>query len=1099
MSIRAFALLALLSLCPLAGRAQTAPEREQTDEGCPEQRIADYLERHGDYGRIDPTVMLELSRQTKREIDARRLTPASINGNAWKSIGPTNGAGRATALALHPTMPGTLIVGAAGGGAWRSTDGGANWKALTDDIPNLSVGALAYAPSNPNIVYLGTGEGGYAADFIPGIGLLMSNDGGDSWMLPSSVAATQFYRILVSPTDPQNLLVATNAGLLRSTTGQNGPWVPVINSTPGATTPGYGDVTDVIRDPSDARTLYATTWDRRFWCVRTTTTCSADLRFETPAVMKSSDGGTTWLPSSAGLPASTKTRRVNRISIALAPSAPQTLYAATSVFDGDSGNEVSHVFKSTDGAATWVETDLATVTQGSLDTYLSTQAWYGNAIVVSPTDPNSVVAGGVIYVRTTDGGKTWSRVLNSAHVDVHDLRYDPLNVLWIANDGGVWSAGDPMTQANDHNRGLVTRQFYDVANDPVNRNRVYGGQQDNGTIYRSDAGGTSWLSFAGGDGFACAVVPTTPAIAFGTIQNGVVLRTLTAGSLYRVVELSPPYEKDELTPFYSHIKLDPQKPSTIYTASYRVWKSASAGEGWVPLPTKLTGDATWFNDASIRVIAIAEKNPNVMMVATSSPRRKIYRTTNGGALWSDVTSNLPPGRTILEIDIDPGDPQHAFAALAGTSGPSIYMTSDGGTTWQARATGLPSFSAQTVRFDPTDPNTIYAGTDVGVYRSIDGGMTWDRFGTGMPAVSVYAVEPARDGSILRAATHGRGVWELNITDRTNQPPGVLISAPSGRNVVVMKGATVSFSGFANDFDDSTIIATWNFPDSWSSVPAKNSTAVTHRFDRTGRYPVGLSAIDPGGGVAAATVEVDVLDPADACSSPSDIPGAGPFPYSITIDTDLATKEASDPRPSSTSCYPFTTESSTWLTFTPQTSGSYQFSLCGSGVPAVLIGYTGAACGSFTNSTLCIARSSTSNDCASPSATQTLLLEAGQTIRMFVTNYFSGDYGAVTVTVTQNSTLSPIVSSVAPAVGPPGTSVVVRGLGFTSGATVSVGGVPAQNVTFVSPTTLTATVASNMAGNANVSVTNPDGTTATLKEGFTYEFVPSTPKRRAAKH
>ncbi|HEX7418541.1 MAG TPA: IPT/TIG domain-containing protein [Thermoanaerobaculia bacterium] len=1097
MSIRTFAALALLSLCPVLGHAQSAPEREETDEGCPDQRIHEYLERHGDFGRIDPNVMLKLTRQTKQALDSRRFSPLSIGGSTWQSIGPTNGAGRATALALHPTAAGTVIVGAAGGGAWKSTDGGATWKALTDDIPNLSVGSLAYAPSDPNTVYLGTGEGGYAGDFIPGIGLLMSNDGGESWQLPAAVAATEFYRILVNATDAQDLLAATNAGLLRSKTGQNGPWKTVINSTSMGVA-GYGDVTDLVRDPTDVKTLYATTWDRRLWCVRSTTTCAPDFRFETPSVMKSTDSGATWTPSSAGLPTSTKSVRVNRMSIAIAPSAPQMLYVATSIFDSDSGREISHIYKSTDGAATWVETNLGNLSQNSLNTYLSTQAWYGNTLVVSPADPNTVVAGGVIYVRTTDGGATWTRVLNNAHVDVHDLRYDSQNVLWIANDGGVWSSADLTMAALDHNKGLVTRQFYDIANDPVNHNRVYGGQQDNGTIYRSDAGGTSWSSFSGGDGFACAVVPTAPSIAFGTVQNGVVLRTVTAGSLYRVVERTPPYEKDELTPFYSSIEIDPQTPSTIYTASYRVWKSTTEGDGWVPLPTRLTGDATWPTDAYIRVIAIAKKDPRVIMVATASPRRKIYRTTNGGLLWTDVTSNLPPGRTILKIDIDPRDTQHAFAALAGTSGPSVYVTSDGGTTWQARATGLPSFSAQTVRFDPTDPNTIYAGTDVGVYRSIDSGATWDRFGTGMPAVSVYDVDPTADGSILRAATHGRGVWELKITDQTNQPPGVVISTPAGHNVVVMKGASVSFNGFTNDFDDTIIAAAWNFPDSWSSVPAQNGVAVTHRFDRTGRFPVGLSAVDPSGGIGEATVEVDVVDPADTCATPSDIPSAGPFPYSVTFDTDLATKEPTDPRPSTTSCYPFVTQTSTWLTFTPQTAGDYQFSLCGSDVSAVLVGYTSEGCDTFTNSAMCISRPSTTSDCASTSSTQTLTLAAGQTIRMFVTNYFADDFGNVTITVSQNSMLSPIVSSVAPAVGVPGTSIIISGLGFTNGATVSVGGVPAQNVTFVSGTTLTATIAPNIAGNANVAVSNPDGTTGTLKEGFTYEFVPAGPKRRAVR-
>src|SRR5438128_723959 len=167
--------------------AQTPPVVEDTDEGCPEARVVEYLERHGDFGKIDPEIMLELTRQVKASREAERFAPNAISGTVWQSIGPTNGAGRATALALHPSLSGTAIIGAAGGGAWKTTDNGQTWHVLTDDIPNLSVGAIAYAPSNPNIVYLGTGEGGYAGDFIPGIGLLVSSDSGETWTLPASV------------------------------------------------------------------------------------------------------------------------------------------------------------------------------------------------------------------------------------------------------------------------------------------------------------------------------------------------------------------------------------------------------------------------------------------------------------------------------------------------------------------------------------------------------------------------------------------------------------------------------------------------------------------------------------------------------------------------------------------------------------------------------------------------------------------------------------------------------------------------------------------------------------------------------------------------
>ncbi|HEX9161761.1 MAG TPA: IPT/TIG domain-containing protein [Thermoanaerobaculia bacterium] len=1072
-------------------RAQTPPELIETDEGCPEQRVLDYLERHGDFGRIDPEVMLELSRDIKATLDAQRFNVQSINGSVWKSIGPTNGAGRATALALHPSLNGTAIIGAAGGGAWKTTDGGQTWRALTDDIPNLSVGALAYAPSDPNIIYLGTGEGGIAGDFIPGIGLLASSDGGETWTLPSAVIATQFYKFAIDPANAREVLAACNAGLLRSTNGQNGPWKPMIPQFTSGNTLGFGDATDIVRDPSDPKILYVTTWDRRAWCARANNACAAGQRVESPSVMKSMDGGSTWSPAAEGLPVSDATQRVNRMSIAIAPSNPSTLYLATSIFDSATGRETAHIYKTADNAATWTETSLSG--SASLNTYMSTQGWYDNTLVVSPGNPDVVLAGGVTYVRTTDGGSNWTRVLNNVHVDAHELRYDAATLLWVANDGGIWTSPDDGDSATAHNAGLVTRQFYDIANDPANRNRVYGGQQDNGTVMRGDAGGTLWSGFTGSDGFACDVNPAAPAIVYSTTQGGNVERTVTAGTLNRIVARTPPYDSDETTPFFSIVKVDARNPSTLYTVSYRVWKSMSGGDGWLPLSTDLTSGGPWRPDSqtTIRALAVSPSDPNAIMVATT--RRRIFRTTDGGATWSDVTTGDLPGRTIVHLEIDATDARHALAALAGTSGPSIWETTDGGGSWHARATGLPSFSAQTVRFDPTDPNTIYAGTDVGVYRSTDSGASWQRFGTGMPAVSVYDLEPLADGSILRAATHGRGVWELDIAPPQNAPPSVAITTPATSVVVVLKGTTLSFAGTVSANDSAH--ASWMFPDTWTSVAAPDGIAVKHRFERAGRFPVGLSAVDSRGGIGAATVEVDVVEAGDSCASPIQLPSSGPFPYSATVTTDLATSETSDPQ-QLPSCYPFTLDSSTWLSFTAATAGDYQFSLCGSAIPAVLIGYTGQSCDAFTADTLCVPHASTAFDCSSSFTTKTVALNAGDTIRLLVTNYFSNLNGDVTVTVTRSSALTPLVASVAPASGAPGTAVVINGVGFQSGAAVKFGGIPATNAVVVSSKIISATIPQNAAGTVSAVVQNPDGTTATLANAFSYVFDDAGPKRRA---
>jgi hypothetical protein len=244
MIVRALAALVLLTALPLL--AQPAPpsiEREDEEEGCVEGRIRAYLERHGVAGRIDAETQLYVTREFQAALERERVVSAherrergirAIAGSEWVSLGPSNGAGRATAVAFHPTAPGTAIIGAAGGGAWKTTDSGLTWQPLTETLANLSVGAIAFASSNANRVYLGTGEGGIAGDFIPGIGLLASDDGGATWTLPTSVLATQFFRLSVNPADPNDLIAATNLGVMRSKGGQNARGRPPSSSPPAA-------------------------------------------------------------------------------------------------------------------------------------------------------------------------------------------------------------------------------------------------------------------------------------------------------------------------------------------------------------------------------------------------------------------------------------------------------------------------------------------------------------------------------------------------------------------------------------------------------------------------------------------------------------------------------------------------------------------------------------------------------------------------------------------------------------------------------------------------------------------------------------------------
>ena len=1088
-----FACVALLSLQSFGLFADnTPPEFPIGEKGCAGARVIEHLERHGDYGQIDPEALLYVTRlEHEARVHAKRqgLGSEAIDGNVWTSLGPTNGAGRAIAITFHPTIPNIAVIGTAGGGVWGTVDEGLTWTPLTETIPNLSVGAVAYAPSNAGRIYLGTGEGGYAGDFIPGIGLLTSNTGGDTWELPNSVLASMFYRINVHPTNADELIVGTNKGALRSTNGANGPWTTVINSAPGVAI-GYGDVTDIVRDPSNPAVLYATTWDRNRWCAKNP--CNTPNNFFTPTILKSTDSGVTWKQAAVGFPVNTDIIRVERISIAIAPSSPNTLYALTALFNANSGNTDSHVYKTTDGGASWTDTGMVVSDDSRVSALLGTQGWYDNTIVVSPSDPNLVIAGGVYYARTTDGGANWTFPFTGAmpHVDVHDLRYHPVTgKLWIANDGGIWTSTDNASTAASRNVGLVTRQYYAMSMDRVNRNRILAGTQDNGTNARKDAGGTDWSGFSGGDGFQCVINADAPSVAFSTFQFANVLRTKNAGSLQpQIIPSGPLFEEEEKTPFFSVLKADPLNASTLYVASTRVWKSTSSGDSWIPLSTNTTSGGVW-SDENIRSIAISPQSSTTMVVAKGG---RVFRTTDGGASWIVHTSGLP-GRLITNVEISPVNRDVVYATIAGTSGPSVFFTNDGGFTWSARANGLPSFSAHVIRFDPTDPSVLYVGTDVGVYRSTDAGATWNRFGSGMPAVSVYDLQIHPDSTIFRAATHGRGIWQLNVNGVTNTSPVAQITFPPAP-VTVQRGATLTFTGSAFDANSDPASLKWTFPDDWSSK--SGVTTATHTFDRAGSWPVTLTATDSHGAIGGSEVMVTVAEPGDNCATPVVVPADGPFPWSATFNAEVGSVQATDPgSDNGRACYRFSLLRTMWLSFTPAVSGTYTFSQCTSRVASFIAAYTGGACGPYVPEPMCMTNIGPTGDCTKDPTTSFEMI-GGREYRLLVGTYFNNSFGPITVTIDLAPTISTAVRSVSPASGLVGTPVVITGSGFSEGAVVRFGGVAATGVTVINSTLISATVPPHAVGNVDVSV-RVGTTTATSSKAFTYATPPPPQGRRRA--
>ena len=940
------------------GSRPAGRETEGDEAEIIEARIRYFRERHRE---LDLNQRLRLVREEYERLEAERqsrlgTTPEA--GTTWVSIGPNNGAGRMTAIAPHPTADGTVYAGADGGGIWKTTNGGVTWAPLTESVNNLNVGALALAPSSPNIVYAGTGT-----ERIPGIGFLKSTDSGATWIFAATAIANRFFRLSVHPANPLDIFAGTSSGGLRSTDGGSS-WATVIG--------GDFQVTDVARDPTNPQILDAAAWNCPSSCYGT--------------VFKSTNGGATWVEKRAGLP--TPTQGGSYPALAISPANPLVLYLSFALFDG---GVVSHVAKTTDGGNAW--SDLPGVFANAdfdVSHFMSNQPFHNNAIVVSPTNSSIVIAGGVAYIRSTDAGATWARApMTDVHVDAADFHYQG-GTLYVGNDGGIWSSPDDGQTAIGLNASLTTREYYALANDEVNRSRIFSGSQDNGTDRRPESGGADWTQVFGGDGFYGAVNPLVPAIAYCTAQFGSIYRTKDAGratdpgSLFNNGEITPPYPATEAGGFGTLLFMNPAAPSKLYTRAGRVWATMNGGDSWAPLPTTTTDGSAWFDGAGgVNWLAISQSNPLFILVSKfqQAAGDAIFRSTNGGITWTrSATLNLPQ---TTNLEIDPHNPNIAYATTLGSLTEMVIMTTDGGATWSSRSSGLPLVSPQVIRVDPTDSNTLYCGTDLGVYWSTNQGASWTRYGVGLPSVFVSDLRILEDGSALRAATYGRGVWEI-ATPTSNHPPSATLQFPLS-NVSIAKGTTLTFRGTVSDPDaGDSASATWAFTDDWELVSRSGKTSsVRHTFNQAGAFWVSLSARDTHGARNAATVLVSVYEPFDNCATPLVIPTNGPFPFSIHTSNEDATVEGSDP----TSC--FGALNTTWFEFTPTVSGAYQFTIdrLPFNYSMIVSIWTGPRCGPYTP---------LPDNCQFDQ--YTVSAQAGVTLRIMVSALFVGGGRSLRLTV-----------------------------------------------------------------------------------------------------
>jgi len=674
--------------------------------------------------------------------------PAGFDSNVPTATTWGRMSGRVRALAIDPNNADRLLLGTATGGAWLTTNGGTSWTPLTDNQPSLAVGAVAIDPSNSNTFYVGTGEGNgtyYSA------GILKSTNAGASW---SVLGASIFNRgaisgIAVSPANSNLLVVCARDG---KTLGgeQVGTAVRgIYRSTDGGQSfqqTSNGRCTDLAVVPSNFNTMYY----------------SATGLGASSGLYQSTDAGENWSLLTGAVNGST----VARLAIGLSSN-------GSSIYIGGKMGSNAVLQQSEDAGFNWSvpivtpipeETDVA-----DYRIYCEGQCDYDNTVAVNPFAQLDVFYGGVGLFRTFNAGSTFTQVgANNngggpLHVDHHLVLFHPTidGRIYNANDGGIYRSNDFGSTWTSIGGSLATMQPYHISLHPTNPAIMFTGNQDNGTTRRTD--GNIWTEVLGGDGGYSAINYQNTQIIYGTTtmlslyksSNGGASFSNESGAITQV-----PKEPNEPVAFIAPILMDPVDPDVIYGATNRLWRSDDGAMTWTPT-TALTSTAEGY----ITQMAIAPSNTSVVYTVASDGA--VARGSNGNYV---IVSSAPlPERFATSVVVHPTNPSIAYVGFSGfdeatpTATGHVFKTTNSGTTWTNVSANLPDVPVNAVALRPSQPNEVYVGTDVGVFISLDGGNSWQAMNNGLPNAGVAALAVNATTNILAAATYGRSVWVTSLT------------------------------------------------------------------------------------------------------------------------------------------------------------------------------------------------------------------------------------------------------------------------------------------------------------------------------------------------
>lgn len=737
-----------------------------------------FMQRAYPHGRINYAVYLE---QMKAVQQLRQSATSEKDTTIWEFAGPENICGRLSDVEMHPSDMVTVYAGAASGGIFKSSDAGVSWIPVFDDALSLSIGDIAIAPSDPAILYAGTGEAncGGGSQTYDGVGIYKSTDAGESWVYCGLAESRNIGRMAVHPGNPDIVYAAAMGDLFADNPGRGiyktsdggESWQQVLfvsDSTGGI---------DVVIHPQYPDTVYAAMWER----VRRPNRRS--YGGSTCGIYRTYNGGQTWEELTTGLPSPGP--NVGRIGIDLCLSDPSTLYAIYA----DKPGYFEGVYKSTNGGDNWIQTN-----DGSLADCYSSYGWWFGRIKIDPTDPDIAYVIGFDLYKTSNGGNSWSNISTwDVHVDQHELYIHPQDHEFIAlgNDGGFYTSqngGNDWTWMDN----LPVTQFYTSEIDRQHPERLYGGTQDNGTNRTLTGGTDDWQPIYGGDGFYVLVDPENNNYVYAEYQYGNLARSTNGGSYFNsaMTGISSSDRKNWNTP----VVFDPTNPEILYYGANRLYKSTNRAVNWSVISDDLTnGPGVNLTYGTITTISVSPVNPDIIYVGTDDGNVWVSAMTGSG--WEYISSGLPD-RWVTRVAADPANENTAYVTFSGYRWdeylPHIFMTTDKGENWLDISGNLPELPINDVIIDPQNTPALYVATDGGVFVTNDQGLNWELMGSNLPNVPVNDLTLHEETRKLVAATFGRSMYSYDLYQDT-----VSTSAPG--NAGILSNPRISI--YPNPFTD----------------------------------------------------------------------------------------------------------------------------------------------------------------------------------------------------------------------------------------------------------------------------------------------------------